>query len=148
MLIYLDLCCFNRPFDDQAQSRIRLETEAKVAIQQHLRDGQHQLVWSHILDFENSLNPFGDRRDSVSQWRPLAVRRISHDEQLVALARQLSQLGLTEYDALHVAAAITGKVDLFVSTDDRLVKKLKGRDDIRCLLPGDALALMEDWYED
>ena len=36
----------------------------------------------------------------------------------------------------------------FVSTDDRLVRKLKGRDDIRCLLPGDALALMEDWYED
>ena len=45
MLIYLDLCCFNRPFDDQTQSRIRLETEAKLVIQQHVRDGRHQLVW-------------------------------------------------------------------------------------------------------
>jgi len=26
--VYLDLCCLNRPFDDQTQERIRLETEA------------------------------------------------------------------------------------------------------------------------
>ena len=29
MKLYLDNCCFNRPFDDQSQLRIRLETEAK-----------------------------------------------------------------------------------------------------------------------
>jgi hypothetical protein len=26
--IYLDLCCVNRPFDDQHQARVRLEAEA------------------------------------------------------------------------------------------------------------------------
>ena len=26
--IYFDACCLNRPFDDQSQARIRLETEA------------------------------------------------------------------------------------------------------------------------
>jgi hypothetical protein len=26
--IYLDTCCFNRPFDDQIQARVRAETEA------------------------------------------------------------------------------------------------------------------------
>jgi hypothetical protein len=26
--IYLDACCLNRPFDDQTQERIRLESEA------------------------------------------------------------------------------------------------------------------------
>ncbi|MFN0197095.1 MAG: PIN domain protein, partial [Planctomycetaceae bacterium] len=34
MRIYLDNCCFNRPFDDQRQIRVRLETEAKLCIQQ------------------------------------------------------------------------------------------------------------------
>jgi len=29
MKLYLDNYCFNRPFDDQTQIRIRLETEAK-----------------------------------------------------------------------------------------------------------------------
>ena len=35
MRIYLDNCCFNRPFDDQKQLRIELETKAKT-IMQHL----------------------------------------------------------------------------------------------------------------
>lgn len=28
--LYLDLCCFNRPYDDQSQTRIRLETEVNL----------------------------------------------------------------------------------------------------------------------
>ena len=34
MRIYLDNCCFNRPFDNQTDIKIRLETEAKLYIQQ------------------------------------------------------------------------------------------------------------------
>jgi hypothetical protein len=30
--IYLDVCCLNRPFDDQCQERIRLESEAILLI--------------------------------------------------------------------------------------------------------------------
>ena len=33
MRIYLDNCCFNRPYDDQSQLRISLETQAKLYIQ-------------------------------------------------------------------------------------------------------------------
>lgn len=29
MRVYLDNCCFNRPFDDQRQVRVRLGAEAK-----------------------------------------------------------------------------------------------------------------------
>jgi hypothetical protein len=32
MKIYLDNCCLNRPFDDQANLRIRLESEAIEAL--------------------------------------------------------------------------------------------------------------------
>jgi hypothetical protein len=35
--IYLDVCTFNRPFDEQAQMKIRLETEAKLYIQASVR---------------------------------------------------------------------------------------------------------------
>lgn len=45
MLIYLDMCCFNRPYDDQPQSRIRIETEAKVVIQQKIKDAECELLW-------------------------------------------------------------------------------------------------------
>ena len=30
--IYLDNCCFNRPYDDQEQITVRLESEAKLEI--------------------------------------------------------------------------------------------------------------------
>jgi len=33
MRVYLDNCCFNRPYDDQMQLKIELETKAKLFIQ-------------------------------------------------------------------------------------------------------------------
>ncbi len=44
MLIYLDTCCFNRPYDDQMQINARLETEAKLSIQEHVKRGQLDLA--------------------------------------------------------------------------------------------------------
>jgi len=55
--LYLDNCSFNRPFDDQSQIRIHLETEAKLAIQKKIMDGEFEIVWSYILDYENQQNP-------------------------------------------------------------------------------------------
>ena len=54
----MDNCCFNRPFDDQKQSRIGIETEAKLFIQDEILAGKLRLAWSYILDYENEANPF------------------------------------------------------------------------------------------
>ena len=56
MKIYLDNCSYNRPFDDQTQMKIHLETEAKLYIQASVRDGKYDLVWSYMLDYENDEN--------------------------------------------------------------------------------------------
>ena len=47
--IYLDNCCYNRPFDEQNQDLIRLETKAKLVIQNRIRQGLYSLVWSFIV---------------------------------------------------------------------------------------------------
>ena len=60
--LYLDNCTFNRPFDDQHQLKIKLETEAKLFIQQGIITGTYELVWSYILEYENRQNRFDDRR--------------------------------------------------------------------------------------
>ena len=57
MLIYLDNCCFNRPFDNQKQIRIRIETEAKLFIQEEILPGKFLLAWTYILDYENASKP-------------------------------------------------------------------------------------------
>ena len=53
MRVYLDNCCFNRPFDDQSQARVRLEAEAKLEIQQQITDKRIELAWSYVLEHEN-----------------------------------------------------------------------------------------------
>lgn len=147
MLLYLDLCCFNRPFDDQTQSRIRFETEAKLLIQQRVRDGTHSLVWSHVLQYENSMNPFPDRRQSIQEWRKYSAVHVTHSDALVLLSQDLMALGIKEFDALHVALAMMAQADLFITTDDRLAKKLKTFHKLPCLSPWEALACLENWYE-
>ena len=67
MKIYLNNCCFNRPYDDQTQLRIRLEAEAKLKIQEDIRNGVIELVWSYILDYENGMNPFSERKEQISK---------------------------------------------------------------------------------
>ena len=63
MLIYMDLCCFNRPFDDQSFLAIQVETEAKLNIQEQIRQGKLDLCWSFVIDYENAANPFADVRN-------------------------------------------------------------------------------------
>ena len=72
MRLYLDNCCFNRPYDDQSMLTIRLETEAKLHIQNAIRAGQYALGWSYILDYENAANPLRERCTEIQKWKELA----------------------------------------------------------------------------
>jgi len=73
MRIYLDNCCYNRHFDDQKQLRVRLEAEAKLGVQEIILEKRVELAWSYILDFENELNPFEQRRVVVGRWKSHAA---------------------------------------------------------------------------
>jgi hypothetical protein len=61
----LDNYCYNRPFDDQTQLIVNLETEAVLYIHEEIRKGKIELVWSYILDMENDDNPYEQKRNSV-----------------------------------------------------------------------------------
>jgi|SRR3954470_7225546 len=124
MRIYMDNCCFNRPFDSQAQVRIQLETEAKLRIQERVVAGEIELAWSYMLDYENAASPFEERRATVSSWRKRSVVDISETPAVLEHAKSLAALGLHSKDALHVACAAEAGCDYFVTTDDFLLKKL------------------------
>jgi predicted nucleic acid-binding protein len=123
MKIYLDNCCFNRPFDDQKQLRIKLETEAKLKIQEDIRFGSYQLVWSYILDYENSMNPFLERREQITKWRAYSKADIEENEEILDIATRVSQHGIKKTDSLHIACAITAEADYFLTTDDEILKR-------------------------
>lgn len=72
MLIYLDMCCLKRPFDDQSQPRIRLETEAVLGLL-GMEPDRVQFVRSAALVLENDLNPVRERASQVGEWLKAGV---------------------------------------------------------------------------
>ncbi len=137
MKIYLDNCCFNRPFDSQASLRVRLESEAKLAIQEEILQKKVTLVWSYILDFENRANPFRERRETIQEWKAMAGERLGESPDLLRFAQELEKLGLRSKDCLHLACAITAGCDIFLTTDDGILKKRTEISRIRVLNPVD-----------
>lgn len=135
MRIYLDNCCFNRPFDDQSQIRIRLETEAKLEIQERIRNRDVDLVWSYLLDFENQANPIISRRNAISRWRTFAVKNLLASEEIIGRALEFSNKGLRAKDSLHLACAIVGGCGFLITTDDELLRKSVSLDIIRVRNP-------------
>ena len=71
--VYLDNCCFNRPYDDQQQLKIELETKAKLFIQSLVALNMLNLTWSYILDYENSRNSYMQKALAIQKWQVLAV---------------------------------------------------------------------------
>jgi predicted nucleic acid-binding protein len=123
MIIYLDNCCFNRPFDDQRHLRIRLEAEAKLRVQEVIRAGGLQLAWSYVLDFENASNPFVDRREGTRAWRTHAAVDCVESPAVKSAADAFAQIGLRNIDALHLACAVQSGCAYFITTDDRILAK-------------------------
>jgi predicted nucleic acid-binding protein len=123
MKIYLDNCCFNRPYDNQRNIKIKLEAEAKLYIQQLIRSSKLQLVWSNVLDYENLQNPFEERKLRISSWKKFAINDIEENTEIIKKAIRLNEIGLRKMDALHVSCAIQGQCSYFITTDKGILKK-------------------------
>jgi len=123
VLLYLDLNCFNRPFDDQNQDRIARETTAVFSILQRIIEGVDRLAWSAVLDFENAQHPLVDRRTEIGRWAQRAVRNIAINEQIATRAQELTQAGFGALDAAHLACAETASCDYLLTCDDAMVRR-------------------------
>lgn len=123
MLLYLDACCLNRPFDDQRQLRIHLESEAVLALLDEVYYGKYQLADSAVLQFEIGRIADPTRRQGVRQFLAYAKTHQPLSPTVQARAAVLCSLGFKQMDALHLASAEELKAVHFLSTDDRLVTR-------------------------
>ncbi|MDR0978807.1 MAG: PIN domain-containing protein [Lachnospiraceae bacterium] len=120
--IYLDNCCYNRPYDDQTQIRITLETEAKLYIQSLIVQNKIDMVWSYILILENSKNTNIAKKIAIKTFSKNAVETVYENENVLRNAKEIEKTGIKPYDALHISCAIEAKCEYFVTTDDRILK--------------------------
>ncbi len=143
MRIYLDNCCFNRPFDDPKQVRVRLEAEAKLYVQTKIFEKEIELVWSYILEYENKFNPYEERRNTIHSWRQKALSEVVETEEIVKMAENFMKTNIKSKDALHLACAVAGKCDYFLTTDDLLLSKKSRIKEILILNPLDFIQIIK-----
>jgi len=120
--VYLDNCCFNRPYDDQSHLKIELETKAKLKIQEMIVDGELEWVTSYILEQENDDNPYLERKIAVGDFFKYAIIDLDETQEIIKIAEQARETGLKTKDSLHVACAIVANCDYMLTTDKRFLK--------------------------
>lgn len=123
--VYLDVCTLGRPFDDQSQMRVRLETDAYYLILQSLQQRRYHLIVSSVhFEEVGSIRDLEERQETLTMLQTLGTRAKGDLKLIRARAETLFTRKFGVADAAHVAFA-EATADFFISCDDRLIKKCK-----------------------
>jgi predicted nucleic acid-binding protein len=122
MKIYLDNCCLNRPFDDQSNLRIKLESEAIKVILSLCEQEEWHLISSEVVEFEIQNTPDQARKKELEAINSLAGKCIQINQKIVIRAKEFEDSGIQTFDAMHLACA-ENKADILLTTDDKFLKK-------------------------
>lgn len=122
VIVYLDMCCLKRAFDDQRSPRIQMETAAVASLMEAAAKDRIRLVRSPAHEFENARNPRDDRRLAAALWLATADQPVALESAVEERARTLAAAGFAPLDALHAALAEAAGARWLVTTDDRLVR--------------------------
>ena len=125
MIIYMDTCCLNRPFDDLSQDRVYLEAEAALSTISQCEKGEWTLIASGAIDFELSKLSDTDRYEQVQILYAAARERIKLTDEAEQRAVFFQEHGLKPFDSLHLALAENNGADVFLTTDDRLLRTVQ-----------------------
>ena len=142
--LYLDACCLSRLTDDQRQARVRAEAGAVERIMRMIREGVASWVSSTVLSIEVSRNPDRDRRREAEALLSFADELFVPEGADANRAQQIEELGFTAFDALHLACAERLAAEVFLTTDDVLLRRARR--------VGDALHVRVEnpisWYQE
>ena len=88
----MDVCCLNRPFDNQSQDRIKLESEAILIILKFCQNGKWLLLNSEVIDFEISLIIDTYRRFKIESILSIADSnsKIKIDRKIVTRTKEIT----------------------------------------------------------
>jgi predicted nucleic acid-binding protein len=144
MRAYLDNCCFNRPYDDQSNITISLETQAKLYIQNLISQGKIEMATSYMLLYENGYNPYEMRKKAIKEYieqNTTVYVSVMKQDIIVEKAREIMKTGVKYKDACHVSCALLAECDFFITTDKRLLKY--NTDKIKMMNPLDFVKELE-----
>jgi predicted nucleic acid-binding protein len=124
MKLYLDTCCYNRPYDDQTQERIHLEGEAILAIINKREQNNDEIIGSLVLDFEMEQIENIEKQEKVKNFYIQTIdKKIDYNVNILKRVKELSdQTKIRTFDRFHLSFAENAKVDVLLTTDDKFEK--------------------------
>jgi len=138
MIVYLDENCFQRGFDDQSQSRIKMEAVACQDIIQRAEAGELDLVWSFMHLDETLQCPFPERKIAILRLSVICKIRIGPADDIYRLSVKFqNENGLSAKDAVHLSCAINAKSSVFLTCDNKIIKRIKILENIEIMNPID-----------
>jgi len=123
MRVYLDTSVYNRPYDNQTQAKIYLETQAVLIILNLIETQQIESVHSSVLDFETRRHPVLIIQKSIQHYLTKTRYFQTLNEEIRQRAKQLEAQGIKPIDALHVASFEASQSNFFLTCDKRLLKR-------------------------
>lgn len=146
MKIYLDNCCFNRPYDSQESFKVSMETRAKLHIQDEIMQGKYELVGSFMLEYENSQNTDQMKQQSIKEYQDAYASYyvpVERRESLQDKVKEIMEYNISYKDATHAACAIYAGCTYLLTTDIRFQKRYKGNE-ITILNPLEFTQIVEE----
>mgnify|MGYP001817428661 CR=1 FL=1 len=89
-------------------------------------------------------NPFEERQNAIRKWKKFGELDIEEKESVLNITRGLTEIGLKAKDALHIACAIEGKANYFLTTDDEILKKCSTYKEVGVINPLEFLIILEE----
>jgi hypothetical protein len=118
LLVYMDCCSLNRPYDDQLQDKIRIESDAVIAILFKCYYGNWKLVGSDILEYEIMKTPDKNKRNNVLNLYSIKKEFITLNDKIQKRAIELQDsFSLKPFDSLHYASAEYKNVNALLTVD-------------------------------
>jgi hypothetical protein len=124
--IYLDNCCYNRPFDDLTQEKISLEARAIEAILRRYILKDFEIYKSMAIDFEIcKIKDYNKKRQVDDLYNSINLNDIEYTQEIKQRAIKLREYNIKDMDALHIAFAESIEVNYIITTDKQMINASK-----------------------
>lgn len=126
MRLYLDCCCYNRPFDDSVDNNVSDEGNAVYTIIKRALTNDDIIIGSPMLDKEIDNIKDSQKHFDVKMLYNAASVFVDYDDMIILRSAEIRQnTAIHLADSIHLASAEFGKADIFLTTDLRLIRSCK-----------------------
>lgn len=123
MRVYLDTCCLSRLLDISVEDRVFAEARAVQQVVEQVASAAWTWTGSEVLVDEIMARQDSQGRGFLIARLMLVTTWVFLDDATAARGEALANRGFGSFDALHLACAEAASADVFLTTDDRLLKR-------------------------